>query len=54
MKYIYIYKTVILSVAICEYETWSLVLKKECRLREFENRMLRKVSGSVREEVTGG
>jgi len=41
-------------VAVCEYETWSLILKKERRLREFENRMPRKVSGAEREEVTGG
>jgi hypothetical protein len=41
------------SVALCEYETWSHILKKECRLREFENMVPRKVSGTEREEVTG-
>jgi hypothetical protein len=39
-------------VAVCEYETWSFILKNECRLREFENRMPRKVSGAEKEEVT--
>jgi len=24
------------SVAVCEYVTWPLMLKKECRLREFK------------------
>jgi hypothetical protein len=28
-----------------EYETWSLTLREERRLREFENRMLRKIFG---------
>lgn len=43
-----------MPIAVCEYETWSLVLEKERRLREFENRMPRKVSGAEREEVTEG
>jgi hypothetical protein len=34
-------------------ETWSLTLKKECRLREFENRVLRRIFGPKRDEVTG-
>jgi hypothetical protein len=34
-------------------ETWSLTLRKECRLRVFENRVLRRVFGSKRDEVTG-
>jgi hypothetical protein len=36
-----------------ECETWSLTLKKERRLRVFENRVLRKVFGLKRDEVTG-
>jgi hypothetical protein len=28
-------------------------LREECRLRVFENRMLRRIFGSKREEVTG-
>ena len=43
-----------MPVALCEYETWSFIVKKERRLREFENWMLRNVSGAEREEVTGG
>ena len=34
-------------------ETWSLTLREECRLRVFENRVLRKVFGPKRDEVTG-
>jgi hypothetical protein len=34
-------------------ETWSLTLKKEHRLRVFENRVLRKIFGPKRDEVTG-
>jgi hypothetical protein len=36
-----IYKTVILQVVLHAYETWSLTLKEEHRLRVFENRVLR-------------
>jgi hypothetical protein len=35
------------------YETWSLTLKEEHRLRVFENRMLRRLFGLKRDEVTG-
>jgi hypothetical protein len=34
-------------------ETWSLTLSDERRLRVFENRVLRRVFGPKREEVTG-
>jgi hypothetical protein len=34
------------------YEPWSLTLRKEHRLRVFENRMLR-IVGPKRDEVTG-
>jgi hypothetical protein len=34
-------------------ETWSLTLREECRLRVFENRMLRRIYGSKTDEVTG-
>ena len=34
-------------------ETWSLTLREERRLRVFENRVLRKVFGPKRVEVTG-
>jgi hypothetical protein len=35
-------------------ETWSLTLREEHRLRVFENRALRRILGSNRDEVTGG
>jgi hypothetical protein len=34
-------------------ETWSLILRKEHRLRVFENRVLRRIFGPNRKEVTG-
>jgi hypothetical protein len=35
------------------YETWSLTLREEHRLRVFEYRVLRKISGPKRDEATG-
>jgi hypothetical protein len=35
-------------------ETWSLTLREEHRLRVFENRVLRRIFGPTRDEVTGG
>jgi len=34
-------------------ETWSLKLREESRLRVFENRVLRRIFGSRRDEVRG-
>jgi hypothetical protein len=34
-------------------ETWSLTLREELRLRVFENRVLRRIFGPKRDEVTG-
>jgi hypothetical protein len=34
--------------------TWSLTLREEHRLRVFENRVLRRIFGPKRDEVTGG
>jgi hypothetical protein len=44
---------VILPVVLYGCETWSLTLRKEHRLRVFENRMLRRIFGPKRDEVTG-
>ena len=33
-------------------ETWSFTLRKECRLRVFENKVLRKIFGPKSDEVT--
>jgi hypothetical protein len=48
-----IYKTLIVPVILYGYETWSLTLREEHRLRVFENRVLRGVFGPKRDEVTG-
>jgi hypothetical protein len=34
-------------------ETWSLTLREEYRLRVFENRVLRRIFGPKRDDVTG-
>jgi hypothetical protein len=34
-------------------ETWSLTLREEHRLTVFENKVLRRIFGSKRDEVTG-
>jgi len=47
-----IYRTKILPVVLYGCETWSLILRKEHRLRAFENRVLRRMCGPKREEVT--
>jgi hypothetical protein len=35
-------------------ETWSLTVRKEHKLRVFENRVLRRIFGPKRDGVTGG
>jgi hypothetical protein len=41
-------------VLLYGYETWSLTLREEHRLRVFENRVLRRIFGPKRDEATGG
>jgi hypothetical protein len=48
-----IYKTIILPAVLYGCETWSLTLREEHRLRVFENRVLRRLFGPKRDEVTG-
>jgi len=48
-----IYRTIILPVVLYGCETWSLILRDERSLRVFENRVLRRVFGPKRNEVTG-
>ena len=48
-----IYRTIILPVVLYGCETWSLTLREERRLRVSENRVLRRVFGPKRDEVTG-
>jgi hypothetical protein len=49
-----IYKTIILPVVLYGCKTWPLTLKEEHRLKVFENRVLRRIFGPKRDEVTGG
>jgi hypothetical protein len=48
-----IHKTIILPVILYGSETWSPTLREEHRLRVFENRVLRRIFGPKRDEVTG-
>jgi hypothetical protein len=46
-------RTTILPVVLYGCGTWSLTLREERRLRVFENRVLRRIFGPKRDEVTG-
>jgi len=48
-----IHRTIILLIVLYGCETWSLTLRRERRLRVFENSVLRKIFGPRRHEVTG-
>jgi hypothetical protein len=48
-----IYRSIILPVVLYGCESWSLTLREECRLRVFENEVLRRIFGHKRDEVTG-
>jgi hypothetical protein len=50
---IQIYRTTILPIVLYGCETWSLTFREERRLRVFENRVLRRIFGPRRDEVTG-
>jgi hypothetical protein len=47
-----IYRTIILPVVLYGCEAWSLTLREERRQWVFENRVLRRVFGPKRDEVT--
>jgi hypothetical protein len=47
-------KTTMLSVVLYGCKTCSLTLKEEHRLRAFQNKVLRRLFGTRRDEVTGG
>jgi len=47
------YRTIILRVVLCGCNAWSLTLREEQRLRVFENRVLRKLFGPKKDEMTG-
>jgi hypothetical protein len=46
-------KTIILPVILYGCKTWSLTLREEHRLRVFENKVLRRIFGTKKDEVTG-
>jgi hypothetical protein len=48
-----IYRTIILPVVLYGFRTWSLTLREEHRLGVFENRVLKRIFGSKRDEVIG-
>jgi hypothetical protein len=48
-----IYRTIILPAVRHGSETWSLTLREEHRLRASENRVLRRILGPKRNELTG-
>jgi hypothetical protein len=48
-----IYRIIILPVFPYGCEPWSLTLREERRLRVFENRVLKRIFGPKRDEVTG-
>jgi hypothetical protein len=50
---IYVNRTTILPVGLFGCETWSLTLRDERSLKLFENRVLRRIFGPKRDEVTG-
>jgi hypothetical protein len=47
-----VYRTVIFPV-LCGCETWSLTLREDCRLRVFQNKVLRRIFGTKNDGVTG-
>jgi len=48
-----IYGTIIFPVVLHGCETWSLTLKEESKPTVIENRMLRRIFGPKRDEITG-
>jgi hypothetical protein len=46
-----IYRNIILPVVLYGCETWSVILRKECRLKVYENRLLRRISGLKRRKL---
>ena len=48
-----LYRIKIFPVVLYGCETWSLTLRDGPRLRVFENRVLRRIFGPKRDEVTG-
>ena len=49
-----VYRNIILPFVLYGCKTWSLTKREEFRLSVFENRVLRRIFGPKRGEVTGG
>ena len=47
------YFVLILPVVLYGCVTWSLTLREEHRLGVFENKVLRKIFGATRDDITG-
>jgi hypothetical protein len=47
------YRTLILPLVLCGCESWLPTLREERRLNVFGNKVLRRVFGPKRDEVTG-
>jgi hypothetical protein len=45
--------TMILPVVVYGCETWSLTMREERKLRVFANRLMRRIFGPTRDQVTG-
>jgi hypothetical protein len=48
-----IYRTIILTVVLYGCETWFLTVREVLRQRVFKNKVLRRIFGPKREDVTG-
>jgi hypothetical protein len=48
-----IYKIIIFAVVLCGCVKFSLILREEHRLRVFEKKLLRRIFGLKRDEMTG-
>jgi hypothetical protein len=49
-----IHKTIIVPAVLYGCETWSLTLREQHRLRVFQNRVLKRISGLKKDEIMGG
>jgi len=47
------YRIINLPFVCCGWETWSPTLREQRRLKVLENRVLRRIFGPKRDEVTG-
>jgi hypothetical protein len=54
MEHFLLTMPIILPVDLYGCENWSLTLRKEHKLRVSENRVLRRIFGPERDEMTGG